>query len=65
VEFQQRLCNDSTVITDTVTDMITGIMVYLQAEFKTVEQRSLIVWLLRKGSIITPEYSKVASRYNS
>ena len=48
-----------------VTDMITGIMVYLQAEFKIVKQRSLIVWLLRKRSLITPEYSKVASRYNA
>jgi hypothetical protein len=69
VEFQQRVCNDSTMITDTVTDtitdMITGIMAYLQAEFKIVEQRSLFVWQLRKGSIITPEYPKVASRYNS
>jgi hypothetical protein len=34
-------------------------------EFKIVEQRSQIVSQLRKGSIITPEYSKVASRYNS
>jgi len=48
-----------------ITDMITGIMVYLQAELKIVEQRSQIVLQLRKGSIITPEYSKVASRYDS
>jgi len=54
VEFQQRLCKDSTMITDTITDMITGIMVYLQAEFKILKQRSLILWLLRKGSLITP-----------
>jgi len=65
VEFQQRLCNDSTMITDTITDIIIGIMVYRRAELKIVEQRSQIVLQLRKGSIITPEYSKVASRYDS
>jgi hypothetical protein len=43
------------MITDTVTDMITGIMVYLQAAFKIVVQRLHIVWLLSKGNIITPE----------
>jgi len=65
VEFQQRLCNDSTMITDMITDIIIGIMVYRRAELKIVEQRSQIVLQLRKGSIITPEYSKVASRYDS
>jgi len=48
-----------------ITDMITGVMVYRLAEFKIVEQRSQIVWQLRKGRIITPEGSKVASRYDS
>jgi len=53
------------MITDTITDIIIGIMVSRRAELKIVEQRSQIVLQLSKGSIITPEYSKVASRYDS
>ena len=53
------------MITDTITEMTTGIMVYRRAEFKIAEQQSQIVWLLRKGSIVTHKCSKVASRYNS
>jgi hypothetical protein len=53
------------MITHMTTHMITGIGVYRRAELKTVDQRSQIVLQLRKGSIITPECSKVASRYNS
>jgi len=39
--------------------------VYGWAEFKIVEQQSQLVWQLWLGSTITPECSKVASRYNS
>jgi len=52
------------MITDIITDTITGIMVYRWVEFKIVEQRFQIVLQLRKGSTITPEWSKVVSRYD-
>jgi len=44
--------------TDMMIDIITGIRVYRRAEFKIEEQRSQIVWLLRKGSTITPNVLK-------
>jgi len=40
-------------------------LVFRRSEFKIVEQRSQIMWQLWMGSTITPECSKVASRYNS
>jgi len=79
-EFQQQLwtfykalygqqADESTmitdVITDIITDMITSLMDYWRAELKIVEQWSQILLQFLKGSLITPEYSKVASRYNS
>jgi len=39
--------------------------VYGWSEFRIVEQRLQIVWQLHKGSIITPEWSKVANHYES
>jgi len=48
-----------------ITDMITGVIGLSTGKFKIVEQRSQIVWQLRKGSIMTPKGSKVASRYDS
>jgi hypothetical protein len=47
--YHQQLCNELTMIPD----MITGIMIYRLAGIKIVEQRSQIVWQLRKGSTIT------------
>jgi hypothetical protein len=48
--YGQRLCNDTTMITDFFRQ--------LMGRVQEVEQRSQIVWQLRMGSIITPNILK-------